>query len=181
MAGRTKVVVVGDGVVGKTCILLTYNRLPIPDEWTQAVFENTTKLVQIGDRQHNLELWDTAGQEDLAGIRVMAYPGAHIILICFAVDQISSLRNVCDLWSREVKQGAPNATVILVGTKMDLRSNPGSKCITTKEGRKMAKRIKANGYIECSSLVPPEGKNGVDAVFNLAIDKLFPRKRCSVA
>ena len=43
-----------------------------------------------------LALWDTAGQEDYDRLRPLSYPETNVILICFAIDQPTSFKNVQD-------------------------------------------------------------------------------------
>jgi GTPase SAR1 family protein len=43
-----------------------------------------------------MELWDTAGQEDFDRLRPMSYYNTHVVLICFAIDVPVSLANVAD-------------------------------------------------------------------------------------
>ncbi len=37
---RLKVVILGDGAVGKTCLLATFESLQFPEEYVPTVFEN---------------------------------------------------------------------------------------------------------------------------------------------
>ena len=68
-----------------------------------------------------IELWDTAGQEDYDRLRPLSYPDADVILVCFSIDSSDSFRNITDKWVPEVNHFCPNVPVILVGNKMDLR------------------------------------------------------------
>ena len=52
--------------------------------------------------QVELSLWDTAGQENYAGLRPLSYPDTDVILMCFSIDNPDSLENIPDLWAPEV-------------------------------------------------------------------------------
>jgi small GTP-binding protein len=120
---KVKVVVVGDGAVGKTCLLWSYSKQEIPPDYVPTVFDNYVVKLQVNDKEVNLQLWDTAGQEDLENIRVLSYTNTDVFLVCFSVCEPTSLANVQTKWLTELKTYVKDPVIILVGTKKDLRTD----------------------------------------------------------
>ena len=172
---RIKLVVVGDGAVGKTCLLWSYAKKETPPDYVPTVFDNYVVKITVGQKDVNLELWDTAGQEDLENIRVLSYTGTDVFLICFSVIEPTSFQNVQSKWLTELNQYVTNPTTLLIGTKKDLRtddsilkqlSDSGQKPITPEEGTQKAAQILAKGYLECSAIT----REGVREVFDKAVE-----------
>ncbi|XP_028362194.2 rho-related GTP-binding protein RhoJ [Phyllostomus discolor] len=178
-----KCVVVGDGAVGKTCLLMSYANDAFPEEYVPTVFDHYAVTVTVGGKQHLLGLYDTAGQEDYNQLRPLSYPNTDVFLICFSVVNPASYHNVQEEWVPELKDCMPHVPYVLIGTQIDLRDDPKTlarllymkeKPLTYEHGVKLAKAIGAQCYLECSALT----QKGLKAVFDEAILTIFhPKKK----
>ncbi|KAG7239814.1 hypothetical protein INR49_028342 [Caranx melampygus] len=120
---RKKLVIVGDGACGKTCLLIVFSKDQFPEVYVPTVFENYVADIEVDGKQVELALWDTAGQEDYDRLRPLSYPDTDVILMCFSIDSPDSLENIPEKWTPEVKHFCPNVPIILVGNKKDLRND----------------------------------------------------------
>ncbi|KAI8322942.1 hypothetical protein GQ54DRAFT_128044 [Martensiomyces pterosporus] len=173
---KRKLVIIGDGGCGKTCLLHVYREgeFPPDDQYIPTIFEEWVAELKIDGRPVELALWDTAGQEDYDNVRYPCYNSANVVVICFSVDSPDSLENVQEKWIGEVLEYAPGVPVLLVGLKEDLRHDDqiirqlmkdGQMPTTREQALSVAKAIGAQLYLECSA----KENRGVREIFDAAV------------
>jgi len=178
MGQDVKVMVIGDGSVGKTCMLISYTTNSFPGEYVPTVFDNYTANAIVEGHPINLGLWDTAGSDEYNTLRPLSYPGTDVFIITFSLIDKASYNNVKEKWVPEVQQFNSRTPIVIVGTKLDLRDNPdtiaslkerGQEPIKYDMGEKLAKEIGAYKYLECSALT----QKGLPNVFEEAVKAVF--------
>ena len=179
---RKKLVIVGDGACGKTCLLIVFSKDQFPEVYVPTVFENYVADIEVDSKQVELALWDTAGQEDYDRLRPLSYPDTDVILMCYSIDSPDSLENIPEKWTPEVRHFCPNVPIVLVGNKKDLRNDENTRrqlaknkqeTVKPEEGRAMAEKIGAYAFLECSA----KTKEGVREVFETATRAALSRKK----
>ncbi|CAI5012036.1 CPS_HP_G0084950.mRNA.1.CDS.1 [Saccharomyces cerevisiae] len=169
-AVRRKLVIIGDGACGKTSLLYVFTLGKFPEQYHPTVFENYVTDCRVDGIKVSLTLWDTAGQEEYERLRPFSYSKADIILIGFAVDNFESLINARTKWADEALRYCPDAPIVLVGLKKDLRQeahfkeNATDEMVPIEDAKQVARAIGAKKYMECSALTG----EGVDDVFEVA-------------
>lgn len=174
---KVKITVVGDSLVGKTCLLMAFvnNQFPEDNICGQSLFENSKGTIRAGSEGSfevpvtfktesgivEFGLTDTIGTKTYRSLREVFGAKTDIFLVCFSVTEPETLENVRTDWLTEIKILTPGAPFILVGTKTDLRENSdvlkklreaGKEPVSLLQGIKLAKRLGAKEYVECSAL-----------------------------
>ena len=169
-----KCVVVGSGTVGKTCLLVAYAKKVFPEEYIPTVYDNYSTTLTVDGIPINLLLLDTPGQDDYDRLRPVSYPKTDVFIICFSVVNPETFDSVWDKWYPEVAHYCPDAPIILVGTKTDLRRDAEAirqlrrshrTPVYRSEAEFLKEEIGSVKYMECSAMT----RDGVQAVFEEAV------------
>jgi Ras homolog gene family, member G len=118
---QVKIVFVGDGTVGKTSLILekmnpnsSKTTGYIPSFHEDVSFKTFSNGIEI-----EVRLCETGGER----LRTLSYPGTDLFIVCFAINDPYSFKNVKEMWFPEIHQHCPKIPKLLVGTKEDLRND----------------------------------------------------------
>ncbi|KAK7930102.1 hypothetical protein WMY93_006497 [Mugilogobius chulae] len=174
-------VLVGDGAVGKTSLVVSYTTNGYPSEYVPTAFDNFTVVVVVDGNPVRLQLCDTAGQkwglvdgdinDELERLRPLCYRNADVFLLCYSVVRPCSFQNLSQRWLPEIRLHRPDAPLVLVGTQVDLREDVQvliqlaqnqQRPVGSEEGRRLAQELGAAGFCECSALTQKDLKDTFD-------------------
>jgi len=116
-----KVVLLGEGRVGKTSLVLRYTQNTFDDKTAstvQASFQ--TKRLNVDGQSVNLAVWDTAGQERFHALGPIYYRDANGALLVYDITDNDSFARVQN-WVKELRKMLGTDIVLAIaGNKCDL-------------------------------------------------------------
>lgn len=150
-----KVMLLGDGNVGKTSLARRYCEGKFEDSRILTIgVDFQTKVVQLKSGTVKLSIWDVAGQPRFQVVRETFYRGCMAAVLVYDLTDKATLANL-DGWLKEIKAYAPGAKFLIAGNKLDkvpVENDPEGKAFAAKHGMP---------YVETSAST---GKN-VDQLF----------------
>mmetsp|Transcript_30100 Transcript_30100/g.53370 ORF Transcript_30100/g.53370 Transcript_30100/m.53370 type:complete len:170 (-) Transcript_30100:133-642(-) len=162
-ANRFKALILGDLAVGKSSLLIRYDRDEFRTDYEMTVgVDFIQKDLFVSGQRMTLRVWDTAGQEKYRSIVTSYLKGLDGIIFAFDVTNARSFSNVTN-WVNYFSLHATNINIpkILIGNKVDMASQ---RVISHEQGCKLAAQIDMT-YFEASALT---GANVQQAFTHLA-------------
>ncbi len=171
-----KVVVIGDGAVGKTSLIRKFTKSEFSKEYIMTLgAQITTHDAKIERANCRLILWDIAGDKSLSSLRPAFYRGAKgaIIVFSHASGQEESFKNI-SFWLKDIRKNCEKIPIILFGNKVDLieddeLSKDKGKLTSDDNIEKFINENHIVGYYKTSALT---GSGVIDA-FQTLINKLY--------
>ncbi|MFW9844380.1 MAG: GTP-binding protein [Candidatus Thorarchaeota archaeon] len=160
---RFKVVMLGDGAVGKTAMTTRFTQDSFDADYKRTIGADfAVKRLDIPDINAHvtLQCWDLAGQPRFEFVRQGFYRGARGGLLLYDVTRRRTFLNI-DRWKEETfTNTGREIPLVVVANKIDLVE---SRAVPTEDGEEYAKE---NGfiYVESSALT---GENVEQAYVNL--------------
>ncbi|KAK9447209.1 P-loop containing nucleoside triphosphate hydrolase protein [Limtongia smithiae] len=85
-------------------------------------------------------------------LRKLGYDIADMVVIMFGVNSPESLESAVEVWYEDIlKYCKPGIPVMLLGTKCDLRSEPGTNLVSMEAVEAAAQKLGGIPYMECSA------------------------------
>merc|ERR1712137_81065 len=120
-AASFKIVLLGEGCVGKTSIVLRYCENQFNENHITTIQASfLRKALNISSQRVNLAIWDTAGQERFHALGPIYYKDANGALLVYDVTDRDSFLKV-KMWVKELrKMLGTDITLAIAGNKVDL-------------------------------------------------------------
>jgi small GTP-binding protein len=167
-----KVVMMGDGAVGKTSLVLQYTQNTFSPEYKQSLGASFAVQDLEIQRQHvKLVIWDVAGQPSFSQVRRHYYSGAHGALLVFDVTKPETFMTLHN-WFIDFRRVVSRGKIVLVGNKVDLEENR----IVPQEAAHMLQQWWNIPYLETSAAT---AKGVQDAFLLIANDALLEAQKQS--
>jgi small GTP-binding protein len=163
-----KAVLLGEGRVGKTSIGLKYTQGTFDPRRTQTIQAGFySKRVETSKGMIELNLWDTAGQEEYHAVAPIYYKNAQAALLVYSVVEETSFDRMVQ-WYAELRQIlGNNVKIFVVANKIDL---PGRQ-ISPGKGVEYAASIGCN-HFEVSA----KTGEGLDMLFRAVMEALVKER-----
>ncbi|XP_025781772.1 ras-related protein Rab-23 [Puma concolor] len=115
-----KMVVVGNGAVGKSSMIQRYCKGIFTKDYKKTIgVDFLERQIQVNDEDVRLMLWDTAGQEEFDAITKAYYRGAQACVLVFSTTDRESFEAISS-WREKVVAEVGDIPTVLVQNKIDL-------------------------------------------------------------
>jgi len=145
-----KVVLLGEGCVGKTSLCLRYVQNAFNDKHLSTIQASfLTKRLNVDGKRVGLAIWDTAGQERFHALGPIYYRDANGALLVYDITDRDSFLKV-QTWVKELRKMLGKEVVLAIaGNKCDLER---SRVVSIEEAEQYAESVAAKHYSTSAKL-----------------------------
>lgn len=158
VGGVHKIIMVGSGGVGKSALTLQFMYEEFVEDYEPTKADSYRKKAVLDGEECQVDILDTAGQEDYAAIRDNYIRSGEGFLCVFSICEPESFSSTTELREQILRvKTEENVPFILIGNKVDLEEK---RQVTAEEGETRAKDWNVP-YVETSA----KTKVNVEKVF----------------
>ena len=130
-----KVILVGETGTGKTCLINVTIGKQFTDYSPSTIISTfVIKKVNKNGKTYNLNIWDTAGQEQFRAMTKIFVKNSKIVVFVYSIERKDSLKGLEEYWVNTVKEALGDEAIYgMVGNKCDLFEEEEIKAETAKE------------------------------------------------
>jgi len=145
-----KVVLLGEGCVGKTSMVLRYVEDKFNDKHITTIQASfLSKKLNISGKRLNLSIWDTAGQEKFHALGPIYYRESHGAVLVYDITDQDSFQKVKN-WVVELKRMlGENVCLAIAGNKSDLEQQ---RTVSQQDAERYAESVGAAHYSTSAKL-----------------------------
>jgi len=143
-----KVIMVGSGGVGKSALTLQFMYDEFVEDYEPTKADSYRKKVLLDGEEVQIDILDTAGQEDYAAIRDNYFRSGEGFLCIFTITELESFQATADFREQILRvKSDEDIPFLLVGNKADLEEK---RQVTIEEAQRRAAEWKVP-YVETSA------------------------------
>lgn len=165
------VCLLGDPGTGQTAFLRCYRSGEALSTSQPAMrTENAVVMVELDGELYGARFTDNVGNPGFESICAPALNTAHVVLLCFSVEDEATLDGIKQRWLPCLAAAESHAPTFLVGLRSDLREVKRGKSpgVNDEMGQKFAQQNNIVAYYECSALFPDTVHRIMDEALSVA-------------
>ncbi|KAK3089671.1 hypothetical protein FSP39_005511 [Pinctada imbricata] len=167
-----KVVVVGNGAVGKSSMIQRYCKGVFTKDYKKTIgVDFLERQIEVNNEEVRLMLWDTAGQEEFDAITKAYYRGAQACVLAFSTVDRDSFEAI-ESWKKKVEDEVGEIGMVIVQNKIDLIDDA---VVEPEEAEDLARRLQLRFY-----RTSVKDNLNVDEVFMYLAEKYLFQINCEV-
>lgn len=143
-----RIVVLGSGGVGKTCVILRFLRDTFDADYVPTIQDSFEKSYALAGKTYKLNIVDTAGQDEMESINNLAIKSADAFVLLYSCTSSMSFGEL-DKFKTQIQNNCTTGTpkIVIGGNKCDMDDD---RAVTTEQGRAKCQELGCP-FFECSA------------------------------
>ncbi|MFX0030484.1 MAG: Rab family GTPase [Candidatus Hermodarchaeota archaeon] len=172
---RFKIVVIGDGRVGKTSIIKKFTKAPFRQDYVKTIgAQFSVYNKEMGDDKVSLIIWDIAGQDMFHFLRPSFFKNSKAAIIVYSLEDsklgFESFNHISN-WDDDIKKYCGDIPVYIFANKSDLIDK---NIVDEDEIRRIVEEFNLRGYFITSAKTGQGINEGFNAISTEQYDGFYP-------